>query len=82
MRHGVKVQIVTLYRVSQLQRYGVTVRGDVTVCAKLPAEIFKWNFSFLKTHCATSFGFNRLRPELSLSAQRCLPRFFYWDFNF
>jgi hypothetical protein len=30
MRHGVKVQIVTPYRVSQLQRYGVTVRGNVT----------------------------------------------------
>jgi hypothetical protein len=32
MRHGVKVQIVTVYRVSHLQRYGVTVRGNVTVC--------------------------------------------------
>jgi hypothetical protein len=30
MRHGMKVQIVTAYRVSQLQRYGVTVRGNVT----------------------------------------------------
>jgi hypothetical protein len=30
MRHAMKVQIVTPYRVSQLQRYGVTVRGDVT----------------------------------------------------
>jgi hypothetical protein len=30
MRHGVKVQIVTLYRVSHLQRYGVTVRDYVT----------------------------------------------------
>jgi hypothetical protein len=25
-----KVQIVTLYRVSYLQRYGITVRGNVT----------------------------------------------------
>jgi len=25
-----KVQLVTPYRVSQLQRYGVTVRGNVT----------------------------------------------------
>jgi hypothetical protein len=33
MRHGMRVQIVTPYRVSNLQRYGVTVRGDVTsVC--------------------------------------------------
>jgi hypothetical protein len=30
MRHGMKVQIVTPYRVSQLQRYGVTVHGNVT----------------------------------------------------
>jgi hypothetical protein len=30
MRHGVKVQIVTSYRVIHLQRYGVTVRGIVT----------------------------------------------------
>jgi hypothetical protein len=30
MRHGVKVQIVTPYRVSHWQRYGVTVRGNVT----------------------------------------------------
>jgi hypothetical protein len=30
MRHGMKVQIVTTFRVSHLQRYGVTVRGNVT----------------------------------------------------
>jgi hypothetical protein len=30
MRHGMKVQIVTPYRLSHLQRYGVTVRGNVT----------------------------------------------------
>jgi hypothetical protein len=29
-RHGMKVQVVTPYRVSHLQRYGVTVRGNVT----------------------------------------------------
>jgi hypothetical protein len=28
--HGMTVQIVTVYRDSQLQRYGVTVRGNVT----------------------------------------------------
>ena len=28
--HGMKVQLVTPYRVSLLQRYGVTVRGNVT----------------------------------------------------
>jgi hypothetical protein len=30
MRHGMKVQIITPFRVSQLQRYGVTVCGNVT----------------------------------------------------
>jgi hypothetical protein len=32
MRHGMKVQIVTLYRVSHMQRYGVTVCGNGTLC--------------------------------------------------
>jgi hypothetical protein len=31
MRHGMKVQTVTPYPFSQLQRYGVTLRGNVTV---------------------------------------------------
>ena len=30
VRHGMKAQLVTPYRVSPLQRYGVTVRGNVT----------------------------------------------------
>jgi hypothetical protein len=30
IRHGMKVQILTPCRVSHLQRYGVTVRGNVT----------------------------------------------------
>ena len=30
VRHGTKVQLVTPYRVSHLQRYGVTIRGNVT----------------------------------------------------
>jgi hypothetical protein len=30
MRHGMKVQTVIAYRVSHLQRYGVTVCGKVT----------------------------------------------------
>jgi hypothetical protein len=30
VRHGMKVQLVTAYRVSHLQRYVVTVRGNVT----------------------------------------------------
>ena len=30
MRHGMKVQLVTPYRVTHLQRYDVKVRGNVT----------------------------------------------------
>jgi hypothetical protein len=30
VRHGMKVQLITLYHVSHLQRYGVMVRGNVT----------------------------------------------------
>ena len=30
VRHGKKVQLVTPYRVSHLQHYDVTVRGNVT----------------------------------------------------
>ena len=30
VRHGMKVQLVTPYRVSPLERYGVTVRGNGT----------------------------------------------------
>jgi hypothetical protein len=30
VRHGMKVQLVTPYRVSLLQRFNVTVRGNVT----------------------------------------------------
>jgi len=36
LRHGMKVQLVTPYRVSHLQRYGVTVRCNViSVCPPL-----------------------------------------------
>ena len=35
VRHGMQVQLVTPYRVSHLQRYPVTVRGNVTVCTDL-----------------------------------------------
>ena len=30
LRHGMEVQLVTPYRVSHLQPYGVTIRGNVT----------------------------------------------------
>jgi hypothetical protein len=28
--HGMKAELVTPYRISHLQRYGITVRGNVT----------------------------------------------------
>jgi len=31
VRNGMEVQLVTPYRVSHLQRYGVTIRGNVTI---------------------------------------------------
>jgi hypothetical protein len=30
VRHGMKVQLITLYHVTHLQRFGVTVHGNVT----------------------------------------------------
>jgi hypothetical protein len=43
MRHGIKVQIVTPYRVSHLQRYGITQRGTLQVCTHLNAmSVFKY----------------------------------------
>jgi len=42
VRHGMKVQLVTLYRVSHLQCYRVTVRGNVTsVCPPLYTHAFE-----------------------------------------
>ena len=35
VRRGMKFQLVTPYRVSHLQPYGVTVGGNVTVCTDL-----------------------------------------------
>jgi hypothetical protein len=40
MGHGKKVQIVTPFRVSHLQRYGVTLRGNVTVCTHINTDMF------------------------------------------
>jgi hypothetical protein len=41
VRHGMKVKLVTSYRVSHLKRYGVTVRSNVTsVDPPLGARLF------------------------------------------
>jgi hypothetical protein len=46
IRHAMKVQTVTPYRVSHLQRYGVTVRGNVTrVCPVLDVSWRKFDVS-------------------------------------
>jgi hypothetical protein len=55
MRHGMKVQIVTPYRVSYLQRYGVKVRSKVTsVYPHLDADIAPSNISIFE-HPAPKF---------------------------
>jgi hypothetical protein len=55
--HGMKVQIVTPYRVSHLQRYGVTILGNVTsVYPPLVTSIDKvkneWSYTAAATLCA------------------------------
>jgi hypothetical protein len=40
MRHGMKVQIVTPYRVDHLQRYSVSARGNVTSVYP-PLDLYK-----------------------------------------
>ena len=45
VRHEMKVQLVTPYRVSHLQHYGLTVRGNVTVCTHLYSAVHLFNFS-------------------------------------
>jgi hypothetical protein len=57
MRHGMKVQIVTPYLVSSLQRYGVTVRVNVT-SAYPPLFTFvekvknEWSYTAAAALCA------------------------------
>jgi hypothetical protein len=48
MRHGMKVQIGTPFRVSYLERYGVTVRGNVTSVYS-PLDVRK-KYSWDKSH--------------------------------
>ena len=54
VRHGLKVQLVTPYSVSLLQRYGVTVRGNVTSVYRHLDECQKPDRSSLFSHCAVS----------------------------
>jgi hypothetical protein len=70
MRHGMKVQIVTPFRVFHSQRYGVTVRGNVTsVYGPLPEprpqlRLDKAAPSFVRSHFYKLYiriGFHRLR---------------------
>ena len=46
-RHGMKVQLVTPYRVSHLQRQGITVRGEVTRVYRPLDEFSKARCTFL-----------------------------------
>jgi hypothetical protein len=71
-----KVQTVTAYRVSQLQRYGVTVRGNVTVCTQLnlclsvhlSAFPSAWNNTALTGRFFVKFGSDGLNGNLSRSS--------------
>jgi hypothetical protein len=45
VRHGMKVQPVTAYRVGHVQRYGVTVRGNVSA---YPPSLLVLLCNFLK----------------------------------
>ena len=42
MRHRKKVQLETPYRVSHLQRYGLTARGNFTVCIHLKMPFVRY----------------------------------------
>jgi hypothetical protein len=53
MRHGMKVQIVTPFRASHLQRYGVTERGDVT--SVYPPLVFWLGVIMRKRHFVTYY---------------------------
>jgi len=64
--HGMKVQLVTPYRVSYLQRYGLTIRGNVTSVdpTLTRSNIAGWYsgsmevlFSPKQEHCRTLFNF-------------------------
>jgi len=48
VRHGMKVQLVTPYRVSHLQRQSVAARGNVTVCTHVKStcpKAVRWEYS-------------------------------------
>ena len=46
VRHGMKVQLITPYRVNHLQRYGVTVHGNVTsVCSPSDKLLIPCNYT-------------------------------------
>jgi hypothetical protein len=65
MRYVMKVQIVTPYRVSHLQRYGVTVRGNVT--SVYPPLVFQLNWLFMNVMRVVFFS------------QMDLPKSFVYD---
>jgi hypothetical protein len=67
MRRGMRVQIVTTYRGSNMQRYGVTVRGNVTgvyppkyVCAASTRMQHKYSVTTTSTSKYTMIELNVL----------------------
>jgi hypothetical protein len=63
MRQGMKVQIVTPYRVSHLQRHGVTVRGNVTCVYP--------TLDFTSVHLRSPFVWGVVPLRCVIGARRC-----------
>jgi hypothetical protein len=61
MRHGMKVQIVTPFRISHLQRYCVTVRGNVT--SAYPPLIY---------NTIQFFGYSHVFRRISVIFRACI----------
>jgi len=56
VRHGMKVQLVTPYRVCHLQRYGVTIRGNVTSVDPPLNSSFHTRKNFSENHSQFEHG--------------------------
>ena len=63
VRHGMEVQLVTPYDVSHLQRYGVTVRGNVTsIYLTLRSKLLAWEEC---VKCGTAWVFKYIHVRLN-----------------
>jgi hypothetical protein len=90
MRHGMKVQIVTPFRIRHLQRYGVTVRGNVTGVHPTLGNVMKRSacrrkrcFQILDLFCHSVNLIQSLRNpgKFSIIIQSIQPRFYIWTYR-